>query len=253
MSNKSTNEANVFLGYPIPIPEIGISIRVPTIKDMLTNPHYSQYSSIFCLSQEDIWDMIVEKEQKEMGSIPDKAPTPFESLLINCYHSAEFKALAERALLYFTGEFAKIIPEQKLIVFTKEGKDDLKLIDDEDKYFIFQNVIREALGETPKEKPNYNDNPRVARIKAKGRLRERIKKKQGSNNSISLKTMLVAICCMDVGLNPLNIGEITYPAATSLMEMKQDKEKYDTDIRIITGGFGSKNKITPKYWIHNPE
>jgi hypothetical protein len=50
----------------------------------------------------------------------------------------------------------------------------------EQDYFDFQNAIRESLGEKPEKPPepeDPNENPTVARIKAKARERDRIKAK----------------------------------------------------------------------------
>ena len=127
----------------------------------------------------------------------------------------------------------------------------LKTIEEND-YFTFQNLIRQAIGEEPVEPPNPNENPRVALIKAKGRYREKIKKKKGNKSSIPFNKTLVALCCMNLGLNPLNIGEIPYPAVSPLFSMAQDKEKYETDLKIATAGFGNK-KVKPKYWIQNKD
>ena len=61
--------------------------------------------------------------------------------------------------------------------------------------------------------------------------------------------MLTALCCSGIGLNPLNIGEITFPAMNEIFKMFQQKEKYETDLRVATAGFGNK-KVKPKYWIN---
>ena len=59
----------------------------------------------------------------------------------------------------------------------------------------------------------------IARIKAKARERDRIKAKQQSKNGISLETTLTAICCMGIGITPLNIGEMSYAAISPIMNM----------------------------------
>jgi hypothetical protein len=38
--------------------------------------------------------------------------------------------------------------------------------------------------------------------------------------------MLVSICCMGIGITPLNIGEMSYTALESIVKKYQDKEKY---------------------------
>lgn len=55
---------------------------------------------------------------------------------------------------------------------------------------------------------------------------------------------------MGIGLNPLNIGEISYAAVGALMERYQAKEKYDIDIRSLLAG-AKANKVNPVYWIKN--
>ena len=67
-----------------------------------------------------------------------------------------------------------------------------------------------------------------------------------------MQTCLVAICCMGIGLTPLNIGEMSYAAIGPIMKMSQEKEKYDIDIRSLLAGADSK-KIKPKYWIRNSD
>ena len=51
---------------------------------------------------------------------------------------------------------------------------------------------------------------------------------------------------MNMGLNPLNVGEITYASMGELIHMYQEKEKYDLDIRQLLAGADSK-KIKPIY------
>jgi hypothetical protein len=69
----------------------------------------------------------------------------------------------------------------------------------------------------PPEPPNPNEDPRVTEIKRRARERDRIKARQNSKNGISLNTCLASICCMGIGLTPLNIGEMSYCAVGQLM------------------------------------
>ena len=118
----------------------------------------------------------------------------------------------------------------------------------EDEYFEFQNMVREVLGEQAIDPPNPNEDPRIKRIKAKARYRDRIKAKQGKG--LNLSASLVSICCMGFGLNPLNIGELSYAAISPLIRYYQEKEKYQLDIDSLLAGADSK-KIKPKYWVRN--
>lgn len=247
-----------FITEPKFLDALGINLYAPKVKDVIANPKYPQYASLFTLSQEDIWDRMAEEQQKEpIGKPVEGAPTPFELFLINYHASAEVASLAKEAFQFFTHQDVKIVPESKNIIFLGnlakiDNIKDICQINSEEKFFYFQNEVRKCIGETPVEPPRLNENPKVAMIKAKARLRDRVKRKKGSQNSISFSTMLTALCCMGIGLNPLNIGEISYISASTIFSMTQDKEKYDTDIRIMTAGFGN-SKIKPKYWINNPE
>jgi hypothetical protein len=92
----------------------------------------------------------------------------------------------------------------------------------EEEYFDFQNIIREVCGDKPlkpPEPPNPNEDPRITAMKEKARARDRLKARQQSSNGISLQTCLVAICCMGIGITPLNIGEMSYAAIGPIMKM----------------------------------
>ena len=191
-----------------------------------------------------------------------KIPTPFEFLLINCYYEPSFAQVVKEAFRFFIHDEVNFFYEEKKLVIGDLKKvireinsvDELTTIS-EDEYFDFQNMIRQACGEKeekPPEKPNPNEDPRITAIKMKARARDRIKKKQKGSGGISLETCLVAICCMGIGITPLNIGEMSYAAIGRIMNMMQEKEKYDIDIRSLLAGADSK-KVKPKYWIRNSD
>jgi hypothetical protein len=90
----------------------------------------------------------------------------------------------------------------------------------EEEYFDLQNIVRESCGYeslTPVELPNPNEDPRITAMKAKARARDRAKAKQSAKDGISIQTCLVAICCMGIGITPLNIGEMSYAAIGPIM------------------------------------
>ena len=125
--------------------------------------------------------------------------------------------------------------------------DQLRILKEED-FFEFQNLVRESMGHPKVEPPRPDENPRIKAMKAKARYRDRIKAKQGKN--LKLETILTSICYMGLGLNPLNIGELSYAAIPNLFAMYQEKEKYELDIDSLLAGADSK-KVKPKYWIRN--
>jgi hypothetical protein len=114
-----------------------------------------------------------------------------------------------------------VIGELETVVASISTLDELVVIKEEE-YFDFQNIIREVCGEkpvAPMEPPNPNEDPRIAAMKAKARERDRIKAKREATKGISIHTCLVAICCMGIGITPLNIGEMSYAAIGPIMKM----------------------------------
>jgi hypothetical protein len=89
--------------------------------------------------------------------------------------------------------------------------------------------VRACTGKKEVEKPDLNLDPRIAEIKRKSRRAERLKAKQaakGKGDGVSLYTILVSICCMGLGITPLNIGEMSYVALEAILRKYQEKEKY---------------------------
>ena len=243
-----------FIGEPLNFKN-KIWIYPPKVKDVIGNHKFAMYQKILTITAEDIQD-----ELKKAGKEMDVYPTPFEFLLGNCYNSKEFRDLTIEAFDFFCHtKVAFLFEEKKMIIGDLE-----KLVQEfsdvseivyllEDEYFDFQNAIREGMGDKPVKPPepfDPDEDPRVRRIKEKARQRDRIKARQGNKGGISLDTCLTAICCMGIGITPLNIGEMSYAAVGPIMKVMQDKEKYDIDIRSLLAGADSK-KVKPKYWIRN--
>ena len=247
--------AAVFIKQPLMYKK-GVLIYPPSVKEVVSHPFYSQFVKLLTISQEDI------EEDLQKQDSQSQAPTPFEFLLINSYNNKQFEAVAKLAFEFFLHQKVNFIYENKLLIignFEQEvqhikSTEGLITITEEE-YFAFQNAIREVAGIPtikPPEPPNPDEDPRITEIKARARKRDRIKAKQNSKNGISLSTSLVAICCMGIGITPLNIGEMSYASVGPIMAMMQDKEKYDVDIRSLLAGADSK-KIKPKYWIRNSD
>jgi len=55
-------------------------------------------------------------------------------------------------------------------------------------------------------------------MKAKARYRDKIKAKQNAKKGLNLFSIMTSICCMGIGLNPLNIGEMSYVAMNALLD-----------------------------------
>ena len=240
--------ARAFIGAPLNFNN-KLDIYPPTIQEVLTNPMFGIYQQIFFITAEDIMD-----QMRKDGYDQDYFPTPFEFLLANCYNSSDFQSLAMGAFNFFCHVSIEFLYQEKLIAI-KNSQDEVLNYLSEEEYFDFQNMIREACGEKkakPPEPIDPDENPYIRKIKERARERDRIKAKRKGPNGISLDTCLAAICCMGIGITPLNIGEMSYAAIGPIMNMMQEKEKYDIDIRSLLAGADSK-KIKPKYWIRNSE
>ena len=234
-----------FLGYPLDFKGI-CYIYPPSVKEIVATKNFQIYTRLLTYSQEEIEDEYV-KNGYNLTNILN----PFEYILNNAYNSLDFRSFLSKAFMFFIHEPVIYLFEEKKIAIgdLKEVKsiDKLRILEEKD-YFEFQNLIREAGGIPTVEPPNPKEDPRVKAIKAKGRYRDKIKAKQGLG--LSLKTTLASICYMNLGLNPLNIGELSYAAIPVLIDTYQEKEKYELDIDSLLAGADSK-KVKPKYWIRN--
>ena len=231
----------VFIGEPL-IFEGALKIYPPKVKEVVGNQSFNVFYKILTMSQEDVNDEV--KGKVEIGN----APSPFEFLIAHCQYIEGYEQLVKAALAFFCRQNAGFDYENKLIIF-----ENIALT--EKNFFAFQNALRESIGDKtiePYVAPDPDEDPRITRIKEKARERDRIKARQKSKDGISTLTCLTAICCMGIGLTPLNIGEMSYAAIGLIMKMSQEKEKYDIDIRSLLAGADSK-KIKPKYWIRNSD
>lgn len=242
---------NSYAFLALPIRKKNYSVYPPTLNDSLNNPNFTQWEGLFTTSQEELEDSIHEHNPSYDGPIP----TPWLFLLGSAYEDKEFENTIREAFRFFLHEEITILYENQVIVLgnleeelTKvSSAEELRIIDEEE-FFNLQNTVRTSLGITPVEKPDPDESPRIKRMKAKARLRDRIKAKKGMG--LSLGDSLVSICCMGIGLTPLNIGEISYAALGKIIDRYQRKEAYETDIQSILAGADAK-KIHPKYWITN--
>ena len=240
-----------FIGLPVNFKN-KCKIYPPLLREMLADDDFTAYRKILTYSQEELEDDLINKIDSN-----DSIPTPIEYLLASSYFNKDFEKIAKNAFRFFIKEEVTFLYDRKAILIgdletvVKEIKSlDELIIIEENEYFEFQNLIRKSLGEKPIEPPNPNEDPRVKRIKAKARYRDKIKAKKGMG--LSLETIIESICCMGIGITPLNIGEMSYVAVTKILSRYQEKEAYARDIDALLAGADSK-KVKPKYWIRNLE
>lgn len=243
-----------FLKLPINFLDI-CKIYPPSINDVYSDKDYNYYHSILTISQEDIEDSYTEQNLIQQGK---KIPTPFQLLLLQAYNDIELYEKIKNAFRFFCHEEITILFDKGEIMLCDLEKEieNINNVEDllkipsitEENFLEFQNCIRDSLGEKRKEPLPKDLHPKKREMLAKERLRDKIKNKQGKG--ISLETSIISICCMGIGLTPLNIGDISVAAISDIMNTYQKKEKYDIDIRSLLAGADSK-KIKPKYWIFN--
>ena len=226
-------------------------IYSPIIRQVITEENFLAYRKLLTLSQEEIEDEYMEKKM-ELSNIL----TPLEYLLNSSFNNKQVETLSIKAFEFFIHEPVTFIYEEKKILVgdlkkileRAQSLDDLRFLTSEN-FFDFQNLIRNAVGEDNIDPPNPNENPKIKRMKAKARYRDKIKAKK---DGLTLDTLLISICCMGIGITPLNVGELSYATFSKLINVYQEKEKYETDIHALTSGLGSK-EVKPVYWIHNSD
>ena len=242
--------SNAFLGLPIKFKSI-CKIYPPKIQEILTEENYPVYRKIFLITQEDIEDEFVENKLP-INDIVDPI-----GYLFQLAEDIRIKKIIMDGFNFFLHEPVLLLADQQMIVIGNLKEDlvhaksinDLRIIKKED-YFEFQNILRRAIGEKEVEPYNPNENPKIKYFKAKARLRDRVKAK--SKDSLTLGSTLASICCMGLGITPLNVGELSQAAISVLTRYYQEKNKYDIDIQSLLAGADSK-KVKPQFWIRNIE
>ena len=242
-------EPRAFLGLPIAFDNV-CQIYAPRIKEILAEPNYPVYRKLLMSSQEDIED-----DFTEMHLSTSEAPSPFEYLFELSKSDIRLKKMVEDGFKFFIHEPVTLLIDGRLIIVgdlkeelkNAQTVDNLRLIKEE-KFFSFQNLLRLSIGEKQVEPYNPDENPRIKYFKAKARLRDRVK--ANSANGLTLGTTLAVICCMDLGINPLNAGELSQASIAILMRYYQEKFKYNIDLKSLLAGADSK-KVKPQNWIRN--
>ena len=244
----------VLIGEPLDFKK-KLKIYPPQVKDVVTNSNFGAFYKILTLTQDDVRDEL--KDKIKQG---EQMPTPFEYLILSCQYVNGFSAILCGAFQFFCKtDIGFLFEEKKIIIGNVEelvqtitDVNEIKYLVEEE-FFDFQNMVRRACGDKPEklpEPPDPEEDPRVTEIKRRARERDKLKAKKSNKDGISLSTCLTAICCMGIGITPLNIGEMSYASIGEIMKVMQNKEKYDIDIRSLLAGADSK-KVKPKYWIRN--
>ena len=242
-----------FIGQPVEF-KTGIKIYPPTVKDVVNNKKYGAFLQVLTYSQEEIEDIYVQ-EKMDLSTFP----TPMEFMLGNCFNNKAYEKICKDGFQFFLKQEVDFLYEQKIIIVggIENVLKELKSLDElvtitEEEFFRFQNLIRMAGNLKILEPPKPDEHPKVKAMKAKARYRDKIKAQQNAKNGITLFTSMSSICCMGLGITPLNIGEMSYVAMNAILNQYQSKERYMIDIESLMAGADSKS-VKPKYWIRNLE
>lgn len=242
------NKSKALLGLPSNFQNL-FNIYPPLVKDVVGNDNYHKYVALLTMTQEELEDELVEKDVPFI-------PTPLQYLFLNVGNSEEFLQIAKDAFEFFIHRKVTFLIDQQIILIGDlqeelqriNNLNDLHILN-EANYFDFQNDVRQSLGMDIVEKPDPNMPAKLKAMKAKARLRDKIKAKQQQKDGADFSDYLTSICCMGIGITPLNIGELSYASIKELVQRYQYKEKYDIDISSLLAGADSK-KVKPKYWMN---
>lgn len=249
-----------FMGRPCDFKGL-CKVYPPKLNEILDNPNVMIYESLLTMQQEDI-DNLLTNNGEELIKPDMNVPTPLEYLIINAYGSEESFNLIQKAFKFFIHEDVLFDFETMEVILgvdldiqldtDQEKLDYLKSLNrlGEENFHEFQNLVRSSMGGKEIKPFNYNIHPRARRMLDRARYRDAIKNKK-DKDGISLATIMSSICLMDCGINPLNIGELTYAAINDLFMRYQEKTQYETDLMFMTIPFADTKSIKPKYWIRN--
>lgn len=241
-----------FLKIPVEVPGL-CKVFPPSINDVAGEPYFPLFREFLTRSVEDLEDLYQKK------GVEGEIPTPLQVILGFSMLGADNMKVMQEAFTFFIKEPVTFLFETQAILIgepeeeLKKGSVEKLRLLKEDNFNSFQNAVRLALGEDPYEPfivPDGED-PRKTRMRKLARQRDRVAKKGKKNGEgLSFSASLAAICCMNLGLSPLTVGEISYAAMGTLIRYYQEKRKYETDIQTLLAG-GDSKKIKPKDWIRN--
>ena len=88
--------SEVLIGLPLNFKN-KFKIYPPRVAEVVGSEKFNQYHRMLTITAEDIRDELSKKD----SSSSTEAPTPFEFLLINCYHFPDFAEVAKEAFYFF--------------------------------------------------------------------------------------------------------------------------------------------------------
>lgn len=235
----SLPKEKIYLGYENSCEFQDICRLYPPLVGDIVKIGYDEfryYRSLLTTSRDEIADLCMKQHIEEI-------PTPLQYLIILAQNEDILKII-EKAFQFFIHDKVYILDDYIVIGNILE-----KHLLTEQNFEDFQNCIRELIGDKPLEKEEADIDPRLARMKAKQRERDRIKAKQSQSKvNYEFSTLMLATCCLGVGVTIWNIKDLPYAAMMKINELMANKDKYETDVASLIAGADSK-QINLEYWV----
>lgn len=230
----------IYLGWTCEFGDVCL-LYPPLIGDILKvgYDNFRLYYGILTTTQEEIQDRFVK------NNIQGDIPTPFKYLLDMTQFQDGYEIL-QNAFRFFVHDRVEFLLESGRIAI---GDLTEKHFLTEENFEDFQNCIRQLNGDKPIEKEDETIDPRLARMKAKQRLRDRVKAKQAQEKiQYSFSTLMMATCCLGVGVTVFNIDKLPYSTMMKFHQLIAYKDKFETDTASLIAGADS-NKVNLEYWV----
>lgn len=241
----------MFVGVPISFNDM-FFIYTPKISEIIAigNSKYTLRVNLLTLTDDDIKNEFI-NSGIDVNNIDDSVFNHFNYLIEKSRIDKNFLLELKAAFDTFIREPITILFEEKEIVI---GDIASKNILNEQNFIYFQNIIRAINGIDLEEIVPEDEDPRAKKFRIKRKMLKDAKKKQAmrEGKNVPFHIQMSALCNFDIGIDPINIGNLTIFAFNTLLSTAQEKERYNWEMTINMNMF-SKTKKNPEYWIKDPK
>jgi hypothetical protein len=243
--------AQAYMGLPSLLESVPCLVHPLSMKEVcvMGESRYGQYLRILLTDVDEIVAQHEDDKDNEAGIKKIKDWSNLEYLCNKAKINQPFFIDLQQALLTFLREKVTILLDEHEIIVGDIY--DRKIISAAT-FCDFQNILRLQnnrpikLSEQEKEK----ESATARKFRLLREKREAVKAKQAAKdgNLLSLTTYMSVLCTYGIGITPLNVGELSVVSFYCLLNMKQEKTKYELDISQLLAG-ASPKKVKPVTWI----
>ena len=235
------NLSNICKIYQLTIDEIFLA------DNALGLDKYYHYVNLLTLEQQDIIE-ISKKKGLTVNELENVSV--FDYIMLSAQFDNNFFLDLKTALSTFIKEEILISPKSKMIIV---GNPKDKRIIGEKEFEELSRALRIFNKMRIKEAPPENETPMQKRFRLKREMRERVKEQQqkkqtDENNGVDFADIMSSVCCMNVGINLLDLKKYTIYQIKTQLERGQAREQYYTELDMLMAGADSK-KIKPEYYV----